>query len=436
MSQLQIGLISLGALIILGVLLFNWWQERNIRREMYRRFEGPVDDALMKGLRSSPRNEGEDFRIDAEAVPDAQEDSPTVGEVTAPSHAVVSPDAAPAAEEMQEPSLSSVGAAPSRVPTSPDFPMAAESERGAESSPIEEHTDAFVAQSIRLSDPEPDTPSVSQLPPSVDLQIDEIALLVLQHPCSGLAIRDALQPLPAFSKSMRWLGRDADGAWHLLTRDQEDGYFDRVICALQLADRSGPASGEDLRNLHFKVEDLAERIGGRVEWMEHADPLQYARDLDQFCMGVDVMVSLKLVAESGGPFAGTKLRGLAEASGMTLKEDGRFCFLGETGEPLFTLACLDQRELTPEVLRTVLLRGVVLTMDVPRVANGIEVFNQMVQLGRKLESALASRLMDENQQPLGDKEIEKIRQQLRIIYSSMLARGIVPGSATALRLFS
>ena len=110
--------------------------------------------------------------------------------------------------------------------------------------------------------------------------------------------------------------------------------------------------------------------------------------------------------------------------------------MSEEGESQFTLACLDRRALTPEVLRTVLLRGVMLRMDVPRVANGMEIFNQMVLFGRKLESALSSRLMDENQQPLVDAEIEKIRQQLKAIYATMHARGIAPGSMSALRLFS
>ena len=60
----------------------------------------------------------------------------------------------------------------------------------------------------------------------------------------------------------------------------------------------------------------------------------------------------------------------------------------------------------------------------------------MVMLGRKLETALATRLMDENQLQLGETEIDKIRQQLKVIYAKMLARGIAPGSVSALRLFS
>jgi len=47
MSDLQIGLILLGGLLILGVLLFNWWQDRRIRRRMQDHFPEGEQDPLM-----------------------------------------------------------------------------------------------------------------------------------------------------------------------------------------------------------------------------------------------------------------------------------------------------------------------------------------------------------------------------------------------------
>jgi FtsZ-interacting cell division protein ZipA len=164
--------------------------------------------------------------------------------------------------------------------------------------------------------------------------------------------------------------------------------------------------------------------------------LQYARELDQFCIDVDVMISLQLLAGSGGPFAGTKLRGVVEAGGGELKDDGQFHFADENGQTLFILGSLDRKPLDAETLRTAMLRGVLLQMDLPRIVHGAEAFNQMILVGRKLETALSSKLMDENQRLLGDPEIDKIRQQLKVLYSRMFARGIVPGSPSALRLFS
>jgi len=427
MSQLQIGLITLGALIILAVLLFNWWQERNIKREMFRRFESPIDDVLMDEPRVSSVEPVEEFHIDPDAVLEIHQEAIPQPEATEPVREdipeyVIEAEAAPA-EEI-------VAAAE----------MAVEPEVQTQTSPMtpEEQmlAEELAPEPIRLNDPEPVILPPKTLPGSVDPHIDEIAIITPGQPCAGAAIRDALQPLPAFQKPARWLGEDAGGNALLLTKEQEQVQFSRVIAALQLADRSGPASGEDLRNFHAKVEDLAARIGGALEWREHGDPLQYARELDQFGIDVDVMIGLQLQAAGGVPFAGTKLRGIAEASGGELKEDGQFHFIDANGETLFVLASLDRKPMNFEMLRTAMLLGVTLLMDVPRVTNGAEAFNQMVLVGRKLETGLPSKLMDENQRPLGDPEIDKIRQQLKILYSKMFARGITPGSATALRLFS
>ena len=48
MSDLQIGLLAIGAAIVVGVLLFNWLQERRFRKQADAAFESPVGDALMQ----------------------------------------------------------------------------------------------------------------------------------------------------------------------------------------------------------------------------------------------------------------------------------------------------------------------------------------------------------------------------------------------------
>lgn len=432
MTQLQIGLITLGALIILAVLLFNWWQERSIKREMFRRFEGPIDDVLMEELRAKPAVEPlDEFHIDTDAVLEIHEEVAAVEEKTSPPLAPEKPLEYPTKEEIE-----SEAAPPEDVMFEAEIVVEPETETHSLTPEEEMLAEELAPEPLRLSDPDPETAAPRALPASTDPQIDEIAIIIPNQPCTGASIRDALQPLPAFQKSVRWIGEDVSGKALLLTKEQEQVPFACVIAALQLADRSGPVNGEDLRNFHAKVEDLAVRIGGALEWREHGDPLQYARELDQFCVEVDVMISLQLVAGIGGPFAGTKLRGVAEAGGGELKEDGQFHFADQYGETQFILCSLDRKPMTVETLRTAMLRGVMLLMDLPRVANGAEVFNQMVLVGRKLETALSSKLMDENQRQLGDQEIDKIRQQLKVLYSQMFARGVTPGSSSALRLFS
>jgi len=54
MSDLQIGLILLGVVLILLVLLFNWWQDRRVRRQMQEQFPEREDDPLLGSVPPSP----------------------------------------------------------------------------------------------------------------------------------------------------------------------------------------------------------------------------------------------------------------------------------------------------------------------------------------------------------------------------------------------
>ena len=74
MSDLQIGLISLGVLLILAVVCFNWWQDRRIRQKMQEQFPETEQDHLMGGLpptveRREPGLSKRDS-VAAEALPD------------------------------------------------------------------------------------------------------------------------------------------------------------------------------------------------------------------------------------------------------------------------------------------------------------------------------------------------------------------------------
>jgi len=55
MSDLQIGLLLIGVLIVAGVLLFNWIQERRFRRQADAAFQAPFADALMPQPGAVPR---------------------------------------------------------------------------------------------------------------------------------------------------------------------------------------------------------------------------------------------------------------------------------------------------------------------------------------------------------------------------------------------
>lgn len=54
MSDLQIGLILLGVVLILIVVIFNWWQDRRIRQRMQEQFPERDQDPLMGSTQAAP----------------------------------------------------------------------------------------------------------------------------------------------------------------------------------------------------------------------------------------------------------------------------------------------------------------------------------------------------------------------------------------------
>lgn len=405
MTDLYLALLAVGAIIIAAVILFNWWQERSIHNDTVRHIEGPVDDVLMDQIRKESSTE-------ASVGPETgQKVEPTIDleQVGVESGAAIPDEAAlPPLDEAAPAEAVFAGMAP------PSLAM--------------QQQDVDVVPSAAGA-------GSGGLPAGVDERIDLVAVIVPEQPCSGEKLREALLPQPHPGKTCQWLALNVDQVWCPLAKNQEQAVFSKLVGTLQLADRSGAISKDMLRSFQLKTDETAKRLTASLAWRGPADPLHYAQELDKFCMDVDVMVGVHLVA-SNGSLAGTKLRGLAEAGGMTLHDDGRFHYDNELGETLFTMANQERSPLSAELLRTPLVHAVTLQLDVPRVKNFPEAFNRMVLLAKRMEQGLGAKLVDGDNRALGEAEIEKIRQQLKAIHSTMVMHSILPGSATALRLFS
>jgi FtsZ-interacting cell division protein ZipA len=96
----------------------------------------------------------------------------------------------------------------------------------------------------------------------------------------------------------------------------------------------------------------------------------------------------------------------------------------------------DDHIFSPEMLRASVVKSVSFQLDIPHVKQCSEVFSHMVQVARQMEIGLNATLVDDNNKALNEVQIDKIRQQLKSIQSTMQLRGIVAGSDNALRLFS
>lgn len=143
-----------------------------------------------------------------------------------------------------------------------------------------------------------------------------------------------------------------------------------------------------------------------------------------------------MINGADGRFTGTKFKSLAEANGLGIREGGAFHALNVDEQILFTVANMEKIPFSEEMLKTSTLKGVTFQMDIARTPNCTETFNQMVGMSKNMVLSLHGTLVDDHQRELSDAQIEKIRQQLKLIQVQMTVRGIAPGTPLALRLFS
>jgi len=433
MSDLQIVLIVLGAIIIAAVVVYNWLQERKLRDNITEDFIVPQKDVLV-----------EEFYVDADALVEKEfaddthkdeivsklnEDNikkePSINEADLP-EVDTEPQPTPTASSAQEIAEEEVEAAARAKETKPQEPRVTEESAAV----IEVHKD--------ILPPEFDPIATTSLPDEVHSQIDLTAFLYASKPIDKQALLDVTKTtLKDLGVKVFQHGLDEHDTWHTISDDLDKAAtYKQVAYSLQLADRRGPVPKPVLNKFQFAVETIGLEFNAHVEWQGNGDPANRAIDLDKFCMDVDQLVSVHLM-QGDTQIHGTKFRGLAEAEGLKLKHS-QFCYFGSDSaeEPEFILVNADGQPFTAEGLRSDIVRGATFQIEIPKVENCEQTFNDMIAIAQKMANSLGARMVDDNQKPLGELQIEKIRQQLKVIHATMVARGVMPGSATSMRLFN
>ena len=417
MSDLQIWLLIIGAAIVAAVLLFNWIQERRFRKQADAAFQSPMGDALMQPS-AVPRESHS--RVEP-ALREPAFDAGGMHEVA----------------EVKEPLLHIDG----------------------EMSPVDTMEDAEDAVTVRISEPapapavarpepissgshvassepaRPTSPSVSAKPAPYD-ELIEYRVRIGSDGVLANVFADAFNQARTLGKMVRWIGLPVGSADWEEVQPWRDVHYQQVVATMQLADRNGAVQEEQLSGLCQLLQSVAQAHGLRIACDDTADALERAQAIDRFCVDVDVLIGLNVVARGEGAVNLTRIVREAESSNMVLGIDGVFQLLDSRGEPLYALCNHDAEPFSATVIEGQASQGVTLQFDVPRVPDGLKVFDGMVAFGRKLANEVGGILVDDNLRPLTDSGIEKIRAQLTQIYERMEARGVPSGSRRALRLFS
>jgi len=426
MTELQMGLLGLGAIAVVGVLGYNKWQEVRQRKAAEQAMKASHPDVLLE----MPSDDTVPVQTREPEAFSTGEPLTTGPEIGSQQHY------APQSGERIEPVFGDE-TFPAQPPSAPEEDDSAVVEGGAAAGvPSPVASSVSVQQEIPPSSRQPAANRQVTEPQLLAPHADFIAGIDAVEPAPASRIAEAQRDLQArVRKPVRFVGyNEESGEWEQVSGDNAAEYR-HLRVGLQLANRQGPVSDDELSVFSVAVQDLADQLMGLVELPHRQPALDVAAKLDEFCAGVDIQIGINVISQ-GQSFPGTKLRALAEAAGMTLDAGKRFVRRDDDGNVLYVLLNQDPAGFSAETIKTLSAQGLTFLLDVPCVAHGERVFNQMVDTARRFADALHGALVDDNRQPLSEKGLEPIRKQIAH-YQAVLAENDLPaGSSLARRLFS
>jgi FtsZ-interacting cell division protein ZipA len=407
LNDLTISLLAIGLGLIVLVILFNWWQERKMRKVTEKQFSASSSDLLMNDFADDVFEETAVLIEPSTKIKDVVDRYDT-DDVRLPDEVEFKIDLGDFEHESVV------------IEEAPDVVVVEEVHAG-----IEVHAEPVVEIPVRSNG----------LPESVNKDVDLTALFFLPTSANGERLREFLIGLVNLDKPIFAYGLDSSQVWHPLTREQEAVEFTKASYSLQLADRAGAVSADTLHRFQQMVTEIAYELSAQVEWIGTQEPLEFAQALDTFCLEVDKTIGFHILNGASGRFTGTKFKGLAEANGLALKDDGAFYAKSKNGQSAFKVINMENNPFGSDMLKSVALKGVTFQMEIALTESCTETFNSMVLMAKSMAHSLSATLVDDHQRELSDAKIEKIRQQLRLIQVQMTVKGIPPGSPVALRLF-
>jgi hypothetical protein len=207
-------------------------------------------------------------------------------------------------------------------------------------------------------------------------------------------------PKPAAEIAAAWSAIQHRFAGRALLDAGEEASVSCARAALQLVSRNGVVGDAELIEFRSMVETLAAPLGAAVRAPDMRQALEAARQLDKVCADADIQVALHVVG------IGTAPAPFGEIS----------------GDQAFQVAARED--------------GVTLTLDVARTAQPARRYEAMARAGQELARLRGGRVVDDEGRELDERSFAAIGRQLDVVSQRLVASGIEPGSALALRVFS
>jgi len=372
MSELQIGLIALGVILIIVVLSLNWWQDRRIRRRMQDQFAHEGEDPLLGDAEKPVRSRRDDSGSNRRRH-----------------------------RERREPEWRT----PAQIdPVNPD-------------GRLEPGVTHDLAEVDDHEEPDARTEAVIDIVFVQPVAAEDLMPLV----------RDVRQ---AGRKMLRVFYRTTRGV-HCARLRLGEQYASMQIAVL-LANRSGVLTPTEWAQAWAQAQRIADAFDAEVEGPDPKEVSQRATELDALCASLDTSVSLTVKPRGGAQWREPQILAAARSVGFSDQPGGgELHWLDENNAVRFSLMYPQggQRN-SPQY------HSISLLLDVPRSPAVPSAFADMADVGRMLARKLDGELVDDNGLPLAEGCEAAVDTQLRQLYAELEKAGFTSGSSRALRVFA
>jgi len=379
-SDFQLVLIGIIAVIIVGVIVYNRWQEAKYKKRAEQMFSSARNDAL--------------FTAD---------ETPTA-----------------ALTERREPSFGKLD----------------DSEQGA----LDDLTRPIGVDSPHVEVESPDEPrnlvrgAANDLLPAINTEVDTVAMMLADSPVEADAYAPMIGQSRAVAGNVLWEGL-VGGLWQPIDPTLDEKYRE-IRAGLQLADRGGAIEVSVLAQFDDAMSAFAASIGAVSQREDITEAQRRAQMVDQFCAETDIEIAVNIIGKSGGTFAATKVRGLAEAQGLVALPAGEFALKDDYGRILFTLRNGNAAEAPTLRGEQPYFTQLTFALDVPRTPHPGQIFERAFNLALQFADVLHGEVVDDNKKTLTANGRKVIAETIHGITGEMQQRGVVPGSSVALRLYA
>lgn len=383
MTDLNMSLWGFGAVIILSVIFYNFWQEYKAKRNVERAFGESQDDVLMQsGEQSTPtaRSKNE------------SEEASTLNTYSFNANS---------ADERQEPSLENE-ISEDQDSVSP------------ESEPVITERDSVAKAPVEISTL------------SVDDFIDYVIQIEFDTPTRGDKIVHETQSFRRVgNKPVHFVGINSEGKREEISHT---AMYSQILAGVQLVTRSGALNELEYSEAVMKLRQISDNLGAHPDIPDMKHVMDLAQDLYLFVCEYDAQLSVNVVAKDA-PWEIPTLVGALRKQGFDGRPEGRMVMSdGESGN-LYSLSI--NAGATDQVTSQITL-----LLDVPAVAPFRGAYNAMVSCAKSLALRLGGAIVDDGGDVLTDEVLDQIREQVELFYTAMQAAEIPAGSTRAIRLFS